>query len=82
MIFNNHRYRDSTEKGEPQKIDYLLTTDQPQREYLNNAFKNPTIGVRYERDRNNYKLFVPYQHNGKTVIFLFSDYYAYGKIGS
>ena len=82
LTFSDYRYRDNKTDKEPKKIDYLLTTNQQQREYLNEAFKNPKIGVRYEREGSNYKLFVPYQHEGKTIIFLFSDYYAYGKIGS
>ncbi|AWM79064.1 peptidase [Gammaproteobacteria bacterium ESL0073] len=82
LTFNDYRYRDHNTDEEPKKINYLLTTDQQQREYLDEAFKNPKVGVHYERKGSNYKLFVPYQHEGKTVIFLFSDYYAYGKIGS
>lgn len=77
LVFNNY-YSNKKIK----KTDYLLETNQKQREYLNKAFKNPEIDFLYEREHNNYKLFVPYQYKGKTVIFLFSDYYAYGKIGS
>lgn len=82
LTFTNYSYTKPETKGEPKKLDYLLTTDQQQREYLNKAFNNPKIGIRYERQGSNYKLFVPYQHKDKTVIFLFTDYYAYGKIGS
>lgn len=82
LIFSDYGYSNSSTDNEPKKIAYLLTTDQQQREYLNEAFKNPKIGIHYEREGSNYRLFVPFQHENKTVIFLFSDYYAYGKIGS
>lgn len=83
LIFSKYHISNNSTDSPPKKIDYLLTTDQQRREYLNEAFKNPKIGIRYERVDSNFLLFVPYQHKNKTVIFLFSDYYdAYGKTGS
>lgn len=79
LSFDDNRYssRDENDNA-PTKIDFLLATTQQQREYLDRAFKDPHVEVYYERNRNDYKLFVPYQHEGNTVVFSFGDYYPYG----
>ncbi|UYZ85417.1 hypothetical protein MTZ49_07670 [Entomomonas sp. E2T0] len=74
------RYYD--ENKQLTKIDYLFKTTKPQREYFDNVFKGQTKDIRYEHKNSSYKLFYPYQYKDKTVIFLFSDYYSYGKLGS
>lgn len=82
LEFTSYNFHESKEQQEPEKINFLLSTTQQQREYLDKVFNGQTKDVLYERKHSNYKLFYPYQHNGKTVIFLFTDYYSYGKIGS
>jgi hypothetical protein len=66
----------------PVKMDFILKTTQVEREYLNEVFTNKTDRIRFSAHNGNYELFYPYKDNGKIIVFYFSDYQQYGKIGS
>ncbi len=66
----------------PSKKDYILKTTQEEREYLNKVFKELKIEIRFSANDGNYDLYYPYEKNGRIVVFYFSDYQRYGKIGS
>lgn len=76
------RYYDNNDVKSLEKSQFLLSTTAPQRAYLDLVFSGKTSENLYERQGNNYKLFVPYHYQDKTIVILFSDYYAYGKSGS
>ena len=65
-----------------QKIDYVQKTSQEERDYLNAVFKGQNLEKRFRANDGNYELFYPYSINNKTVVFYFSDYRKYGKLGS
>lgn len=65
----------------PLKKDYILKTTQVEREYLNKVFKELNTEVKFSANDGNYDLYYPYEKNGKIVVFYFSDYQKYGKIG-
>lgn len=76
------RYYDNNEEKFPKKSQFLFSTSAAQRAYLDQAFSGTTTDHLYERKGSNYMLFVPYHYQDKTIVILFSDYYAYGKSGS
>jgi hypothetical protein len=72
-IFNNdHFYKDN----------YILEIDQEEREYLNRVFKKRDIKSKFIAKDGFYELYYPFESNGKIVVFYFSDYQRFGKIGS
>lgn len=82
LEFRKHYYNDTDEEKTLDKSRFLLSTTAPQRTYLDQIFNAEISHNLYERNRSNYKLFVPYYYEDKVIVILFSDYYAYGKSGS
>ena len=64
------------------KADYLWRSSAEERDYLQQVFQHGYTGLRFSSFDGRYELFYPYQSNGKTVVFYFSDFQRYGKIGS
>lgn len=64
------------------KISYIHKTTNTEREYLNAVFEQKTDKIRYSSNDGNYELFYPFIQNNKVIVFYFSDYQRYGKIGS
>jgi hypothetical protein len=64
------------------KIDYVQKTSQEERDYLNAIFNGQNLDKRFNANDGNYELFYPYSKNEKVIIFYFSDYRKYGKLGS
>lgn len=64
----------------PPKQDLIKSTTQEERDYLSQIFDKGELDLRFSKHRGNYELFYPYQYNGKTVVFYFSDYQQYGKV--
>ena len=65
----------------PLKKNYIFKTTQEERVYLNRVFKELKTDIKFSANDGNYDLYYPYEKNGKIVVFYFSDYQRYGKIG-
>lgn len=64
----------------PGKYNLIKPTTQVERDYLSKVFNEQSTELRYSKHDGNYELFYPYTHDGKTVVFYFSDYQQYGKV--
>lgn len=64
----------------PHKEGLIKSTTQEERDYLSEVFDQGKDELRFSKHRGNYELFYPYRHNGKTIVFYFSDYQEYGKV--
>jgi hypothetical protein len=67
---------------QPQKKEFMLATDQQEREYLHQVFFQNLDKPRFTANAGTYQLFYPYSKNGKRIVLYFSDYQRYGKNGS
>lgn len=65
----------------PIKKDFIQQTTKDEREYLTNVFFKNFDGVRFSAKNGSYELFYPYFKDGKKIVFYFSEYQRYGKIG-
>lgn len=64
------------------KTDFVYRADMGEREYFRRVFGGQTDEIRFTSNDGSYELFYPYRKNGRTLIFRFSDYRSYGKLGS
>ena len=65
------------------KRNFLYRAETFEHDYLHNTFANHLTQPYFAQRENNYFLYLPQQHNGKTTaILLLTDYYPYGKFGS
>lgn len=82
--FKDQNHYDFIQKNKPlEKRDFIFALNTSERQYLDQVFKQHLTTPKLIREHDNYRLYYPHQVNGKTVaVFLLSDYYAYGKIGS
>lgn len=82
--FNDYQSlkNDQGEVIEPEKRSYLVPTTLEERGYLEKVFDGLTTEHLFSASDGNYKLFYPFSKEGKVVVFMFSDYQRYGKMGS
>ena len=66
----------------PDKMDYILRSDQVEREYLRRVFNSGSTEIRFSASDGKYHLYYPYSFEGKIVVLYFSDRQRYGKLGS
>jgi hypothetical protein len=66
----------------PDKMDYILRSDQVEKDYLQSVFNEGSKEIRFSASDGNYHLYYPYVVEGKIVVLYFSDQQRYGKIGS
>jgi hypothetical protein len=66
----------------PTKKNFIRQTTKEERDYLNDIFVNKKEYIQYNARDGRYELFYPCFRNGKIIVFYFSDYQRYGKIGS
>ncbi len=65
------------------KRNFLYRAETFEHDYLRNTFAQHLTQPYFAQRENNYFLYLPQQHNGKTTaILLLTDYYPYGKFGS
>lgn len=67
---------------QPVKTDFILGTSKEERDYLNKVFDEDFKEIRFSAYDGRYELYYPYFKNKKKIVFYFSDYQRYGKIGS
>ncbi len=75
-------YDENKMPNEPNKKAFLLRTTLEERTYLNQVFNEGLSESRFTAADGNYQLYYPHTENGKTIVFYFSDYQRYGKMGS
>ena len=82
--FKDQNHYDFIQKNKPlEKRDFIFALNTSERQYLDQAFKQHLTTPKLIREHDNYRLYYPHQVNGKSgAVFLLSDYYAFGKIGS
>jgi hypothetical protein len=68
--------------GKPRKQDFVQGTTAEERSYLESVFSGRERNPRFSATRGWYELFYPHTENGRTVVFHFSDYQRYGRLGS
>jgi hypothetical protein len=64
------------------KKNYINPTSESERTYLNTALSQTITEPKFEARDGRYELYYPYSKNGKTIVFYFSEYDRYGKVGS
>lgn len=64
------------------KTNYMLRTTKEERDYLEDVFKGGSDKTRFSSHDGDYELFYPYRKDGKIIVFHFSEYQRYGKLGS
>lgn len=86
LAFDENSFRvrlDENKKQIFEKQDFIFSLNASERQYLDQTFQQNLSNPKLVRQDNHYHLYYPHQINDKTVIvFLLSDYYRYGKIGS
>lgn len=84
LHFRDYHMRSDKDGNEiaPEKTDYILQSDQVERDYLRNVFDDGLREIRFSASDGNYHLYYPYVVEGKVVVLYFSDRQRYGKIGS
>jgi hypothetical protein len=66
-----------------QKTEYLEETSKAERDYLKKVFASKTFNdTRFSAHDGEYELFYPVHRAGKTVVFYFSEFQRYGKLGN
>jgi hypothetical protein len=70
-----------TDSTHPLKKDFIQSTTQEEREYLDKVFQGTLDDELFRASDGRYELFYPYHKNGKTMVLYFSDQQRYGKIG-
>jgi hypothetical protein len=80
-------FREYSKPNDGQRVElfrkqYIFSTSQPERDYLNKVFKEDNNEIRFSASDGNYQLFYPYSKDGKKIVLYFSDYQRYGKFGS
>lgn len=75
-------YKSSNSNTQMLKKNYIFSTTQPERQYLNTVFNDGNNKVFFSASDGNYQLFYPYEKNGKKIVLYFSDFQRYGKFGS
>ena len=78
----NYGYISAKDTLNPQKKNYIIETTREERDYLNKIFDSKSTEIRFSAHDGNYQLFYPYLKGDKLIVFYFSDYKRYGKIGS
>lgn len=66
----------------PLKKDFIQSTTQEERKYLNLVFYHNLNEVKFNTKNGGYELWYPYVKNGKRIILYFSEHRSYGKYGS
>ncbi len=66
----------------PKKQSFILRTTKEERDYLSDIFNSKRQEYHFSSHGGNYELYYPYIKDGKVIVFYFSDYQRYGKLGS
>ena len=82
MAFREFSKNENGMPKNPLRKDFIFSTTQPERDYLNKVFKDNLGEVRFTASDGNYQLFYPYSKDGKKIVLYFSDFQRYGKFGS
>jgi len=75
-------YGNTTDSILPDKQRYVWPTTQEERQYLSSVFYHNNSQYRFSASDGSYELFYPYVKDGNRIVFYFSDYQRYGKVGS
>lgn len=78
--FNN--YSNISPDKEPNKVDYVFSTDAQDREYLQMVFQQSFKEYRYTAFDGRHEFFYPIKFGARQAVLLFSEQSRYGKIGS
>lgn len=83
LSFSQSWYRSPRDTAAPQKIDFIHSTTEEERVYLDEVFNGASTEYRYSAHDGNYELFYPLSVEGhQKVVLYFSDRAMYGKRGS
>ena len=80
LAFGSREYYDA--KAEDQKVSYIFSASQSEREYLSSVFVTGNKNYRFHGEKGSYQLYFPIEISGKRFVLYFSDYQRYGKFGS
>ncbi len=76
------RWTKRTNTQELDKLSYIVSGTQAEREYLEAVFEGRTTAYRFHAEKGNYQLYFPVSVSGRAVVLYLSDHQRYGKIGS
>jgi hypothetical protein len=71
-----------SEKKKTDKIEYIISTSDDERDYLFKVFAGTETNYRFRAEKGKYELYFPTTVGDKTVVLYFSDFQRYGKYGS
>jgi hypothetical protein len=66
----------------PEKSGQIYSCSKEEREYLRTIFAGKTSKYRFSSHDGHYELYYPVKINKRPMVFYFTDYQRYGKLGS
>jgi hypothetical protein len=66
----------------PEKIKQIFSCSREEREYLRSVFDGRNFNYRFSSHDGHYELYYPVKTPKRVIIFYFTDYQRYGKLGS
>jgi hypothetical protein len=82
LTFSQRDGISKSENTEINKIRYVRNYELKEREYLDKIFKNNYNEKYFLSVDGSYNLFIPFENNGKKIVFLFSNRQRYGTLSS
>lgn len=80
-VYLGIRYYYGNNEQNLKKADYIATLTPDEREYLDKVFQQNYSGNYFRAKQGSYLLYIPYEKNGKKIVFAFSNYSGYGVYG-
>ena len=81
LAFRYYYSKQSETNPTIQKIDYIATLSQVEREYLDKVFNKNHTEKYFRANKGKYLLYIPHENNGRKVVFIFNNYQGYGTYG-
>lgn len=80
LIFNSYGFKAKDE--DPVKVDYIFSSSQDERKFLNDAFEDKIKDYKFSAHDGFYELYYPVHVNERIIVLYLTDRGRYGKIGS
>jgi hypothetical protein len=82
LSFTSRIFYEQEDSISLKKSRYIYETNQSERDYLQEVFRDQSEEIYFYSKNGRYELYYPYRKDGKTIVFYFSEFSRYGKVGS
>jgi len=82
LSFTSNIFYTDNDSVSLKKSRYIYETNQSERDYLHEVFNGQSEDIYFYSKNGRYELYYPYRKDGKTIVFYFSEFSRYGKVGS